>query len=226
MDVLVTGGTGYIGRRLIPRLAAGGHSVRALVRPGSEAKAPAGCEVIAGNALDPADVGAALTGGGTLVHLIGVPHPSPAKAAEFERVDGASVEAALEGVRRAARSGAALRHFVYLSVAHPAPAMRAYWSVRQRCERRIAELGVAATFLRPWYVLGPGHRWPVVLAPLYAFARLIPAWRQTADRLALIRLADMLAALRWAVENPPAAGVRAIGAGEIEAIGKARLALD
>jgi uncharacterized protein YbjT (DUF2867 family) len=222
MDVLVTGGTGYIGRRLIPLLAEDGHRVRTLVRRGSEGKAPPGCEAVPGNALDPANGAAALAAGGTLVHLVGVAHPSPAKAAEFERVDGASVEAALEGIRRAAGSGAALRHFVYLSVAHPAPAMRAYWSVRQRCEARIAASGVAATFLRPWYVLGPGHRWPVALAPLYALARWIPAWRETAARLALVRLADMLGALRWAVENPPAAGVRVVEAGEITAIGRAR----
>ncbi|MBC8647778.1 MAG: NmrA family NAD(P)-binding protein, partial [Thermoanaerobaculia bacterium] len=36
--VFVTGGTGYIGRRLIPAVVAAGHVVTALVRPGSETR--------------------------------------------------------------------------------------------------------------------------------------------------------------------------------------------
>ncbi len=50
--VFVTGGTGYIGRRATLALLANGHRVRALARPGSQHKLPAGCEVALGNALD------------------------------------------------------------------------------------------------------------------------------------------------------------------------------
>jgi NAD(P)-dependent dehydrogenase (short-subunit alcohol dehydrogenase family) len=50
--VFVTGGTDYMGRRVIPALLARGHRVRALVREGSKAKLPSGCEAVVGNALD------------------------------------------------------------------------------------------------------------------------------------------------------------------------------
>ncbi|MEK6570662.1 MAG: NAD(P)H-binding protein, partial [Bacteroidota bacterium] len=50
--VFITGGTGYMGRRLIPELLRRGHEVRALVRNGSELKLPAGCPFIVGDALD------------------------------------------------------------------------------------------------------------------------------------------------------------------------------
>ena len=51
-NVFIAGGTGYIGQRLITRLRERGHSVLALVRPGSERKLPNGCDVVLGNALD------------------------------------------------------------------------------------------------------------------------------------------------------------------------------
>jgi uncharacterized protein YbjT (DUF2867 family) len=67
--------------------------------------------------------------------------------------------------------------------------------------------GIDATFVRPWYVLGPGHRWAYALVPFYWIAERLPATRDSAQRLGLITISQMLEALVWAVENPPA-GVR------------------
>ncbi len=50
--VFIGGETGYIGRALIPRLVAHGHSLTALARKGSEHKIPPGCTIQIGNALD------------------------------------------------------------------------------------------------------------------------------------------------------------------------------
>jgi nucleoside-diphosphate-sugar epimerase len=50
--VFMTGGTGYMGQRLITSLLERGHEVRALVRAGSEKKLPAGCTAVPGNALE------------------------------------------------------------------------------------------------------------------------------------------------------------------------------
>src|SRR4029453_1641514 len=46
-----------------------------------------------GNALEAASFADAIPPDATVVHLVGTPHPSPAKAAEFERVDFASIRA-------------------------------------------------------------------------------------------------------------------------------------
>ena len=135
------------------------------------------------------------------MHLVGTPHPSPSKAAEFQRVDLPSILASVEAARRARAA-----HLVYVSVAHPAPVMHAYIEVRSAGERAITDAGLTATILRPWYVLGPGHRWPYLLVPLYAIARVIPSTREAAERLGLVTLPQMVDALVRAVENPPPAG--------------------
>jgi uncharacterized protein YbjT (DUF2867 family) len=201
--VFVTGGTGYIGHPLIAALQQRGHGVHALVRPGSEPKLPAGALPVFGNALDASTFASSVPRGATMVHLVGTPHPNPSKAAEFQRVDLASIASTAAA---ATRAGA--RHIVYVSVAHPAPVMRAYIAVRQQGEALVEETGIPATILRPWYVLGPGHRWPYLLIPFYAALRRLPATRDAARRLGLVTRAMMVAALVKAVETPPAAGVR------------------
>jgi uncharacterized protein YbjT (DUF2867 family) len=196
--VFITGGTGYVGSRLAAALLERGHAVRALTRPASVTRLPEGVEAVLGDALEASSYQGVVRRGDTFVHLVGTPHPSPAKAAEFRRIDLPSVQAAV-----AAASAAGVAHFVYVSVAHPAPIMHAYIAVRREGEAAIAQSDLTATIVRPWYVLGPGHWWPVALTPLYAAARLLPAWRAGAERLGLVTIHEMLATLIWAVEHPP-----------------------
>ena len=207
--VFIAGGTGYIGQRLIPRLLEQGHRVRALVRPGSEKKLPSGSEPVLGDALDPATYKANIAPADTFVQLVGVAHPSPAKAAAFRQIDRPAGMGAVDAAK-----AANIRHFVYLSVAHPAPMMHAYIAVRRECEAVIASAGLNATILRPWYVLGPGHRWPYILIPVYKLAEQLPMTREGARRLGLVTLEQMIRALVFAVENP-AQGIRAVGVPEI-----------
>lgn len=204
-DVFVTGGTGYIGQQLVRALLARGHRVRVLTRQSSATRVPIGASAVIGDALDANTFRGALGSNDTLVHLVGTPHPSPAKAAEFRRVDLPSIQAAV-----AAASTARVAHLVYVSVAHPAPVMKVYIEVRSAGEAAIARAGLTATVLRPWYVLGPGHRWPMALLPMYVMAEFFPATRTGARRLGLVTIGQMIAALVHAVEHPPASGTRRI----------------
>jgi uncharacterized protein YbjT (DUF2867 family) len=196
--VFVTGATGYMGRALIAALLRRGHGVRALARRQSVQHIPPGAESVLGNALEPGTFADKVAPADTLVHLVGTPHPSPAKAASFRAVDLPSVDAALAAAR-----AAQVAHFVYVSVAQPAPVMQAYIAVRQEGEARIRASGMPATILRPWYVLGPGHRWPYLLVPFYALAALVPPLRETALRLGLVTIGQMVGALVAAIERGP-----------------------
>src|ERR1051326_5342820 len=166
-NVFVTGGTGYIGQRLIPELLGRGHTVRALVRNGSDAKLPEGAAIVRGNALDGATFASQVAPSDTFVQLVGV--------------------------------------------AHPSPVMRDYVAVRAEGERLVRESGIAATFIRPWYVLGPGHRWPYFILPLYWLLGLNPKSRDTARRLYPVKLRSVVRAIADAVDRPPD-GVRIIEA--------------
>jgi uncharacterized protein YbjT (DUF2867 family) len=201
--VFVAGGTGYLGRAVIPELLARGHTLRALVRPGSEGKLPPGCRVVVGNALEAQSFVDAITPSDTFLQLVGTPSPSPRHAAEFERVDFGSLRASV-----AAASAARVSHFVYVSVAQPAPIMQAYVNVRARGEALVRESGIPATILRPWYVLGPRHRWPYLLLPIYGLLWLVPSKRETVRRLALITLQTMKRAIVAAIEDPVQEGAR------------------
>jgi uncharacterized protein YbjT (DUF2867 family) len=205
--VFISGGTGYLGQAVIAALLKRRHNVKALARRGSEHKLPSNVEVVTGNALDAMTFSCA--GSDTFLHLVGTPHPAPWKGAEFRAIDLPSLQASV----RAAVDGG-VSHFIFLSVAQPAPIMRAYIEVRAQCEGIIQDAGLTATILRPWYVLGPGHRWPAALLPVYWLAEKIPALRDGASRLRLVTLGQIISAMVWAVENPPSKH-RILGAPDI-----------
>jgi uncharacterized protein YbjT (DUF2867 family) len=175
-SIFITGATGYMGQRLIPCLAERGHQVKALIRKGSESKLPVSTNRVIADPLELNSYTHEIRPADTLVHLLGVPHPTPAKAAQFREVDLVSIRVA---VKAAGESG--IRHFVYLSVAQPAPIMKTFLEVRRVGEEMIRASGMTATFVQPWYVLGPGHYWPYPLLPLYWVLERLPPTRESAE---------------------------------------------
>jgi uncharacterized protein YbjT (DUF2867 family) len=194
--VFLTGSTGYLGRATSAALIARGHAVDALCRASAKAKLVAGVNAVIGDSLDAASYESLLRPDHVVVHLVGTPKPAPWKAESFERVDLGSVQ---QLARATAESPVA--HVVYVSVAQPAPTMRAYVDARRRAEAVLRETNLPLTILRPWYVLGPGHRWPMVLQPFYWLAERVPSLRDGARRLGMVTLAQMVSALVTAVET-------------------------
>ncbi|MBV8549806.1 MAG: NAD(P)-dependent oxidoreductase [Acidobacteriaceae bacterium] len=202
--IFVTGGTGYVGSRVIPALYAEGHEVVALFRSSSRSKVPSSCIPAEGNALAGDSYRHHVRGADTFLHLVGVSHPSPAKAREFMEID---LKAGLEAIRVARESN--VNHFVFMSVAHPAPVMQAYIQARVECEQAIVASHLNSTILRPWYILGPGHRWPYVLLPFYKAGELFPKTRDGALRLGLLSIHEIVNGLVHVIANP-SHGVRVL----------------
>jgi uncharacterized protein YbjT (DUF2867 family) len=214
--IFITGGTGYVGKSLIPILINNGFQIKALVRPGSENKLTDNVEIITGNALEEKSFINKIKPAETFIQLVGISHPNPMKAKQFREIDLVSAKASIE-----AASKTGIKHFIYISVAHPAPIMKEYIEVRKETENFISEKKINATLIRPWYILGENHYWPYVFLPAYWLLKKIPATRETAKRLEPVRLEHILKVLLLAVQFP-AAGVRVIEAPQIKNINKAK----
>src|SRR5687767_11491297 len=106
-NVLVSGGTGYLGRAMMPRLLERGHAVRSIVRRGSTGKLPQGAGVIEADALDAGAFTRHVASSDTFVHLTGVAKPAPWKGRQFRAVDEVSLKASV-----AAAVASDVRHFI------------------------------------------------------------------------------------------------------------------
>lgn len=197
--VFISGATGYIGTRLTKQLLQRGHKVIALVRKGSEYKVPKGTEIVVADPFDAKSFQQLIPKDSVFVQLLGVSHPSPKKAQQFKDIDLQSVKVSADAAASAGVSG-----FIYVSVSmSPTKLMKAYQDVCKEGEAYCKNKKLNCTFIRPWYVLGPGHWWPIILYPFYGIAKLIPSWRQQARSKALVTIRQMIDTLINAIKDEP-----------------------
>ncbi|HEU5402777.1 MAG TPA: NAD-dependent epimerase/dehydratase family protein [Terriglobales bacterium] len=114
--VAVTGATGFIGRHVVSRLVEQGHSVRTLVRNGSETRLPAGVSAVSGEVTDAAAVGQALRGAETVIHLAGVAHTTLTSDEDRNLARAVNVNGTSNVLEAASRLGT--RRVVLASSAH------------------------------------------------------------------------------------------------------------
>lgn len=197
--VFIAGGTGYIGKRLIKILLREGHEVIALAREQSIKKLPDGCKVVIGSPFDASSYVNSIPADCVFVHLVGVAHPGPKKKEQFYSIDLASLKVSVEAAKQAK-----VNHFVYMSVAQsPTKVMADYQQARRLGEELVLTSGLTSTFIRPWYVVGPGHYWPLLFQPIFKLLEIIPKTSAKAKALALVSLGQMLRTLNIVVINPP-----------------------
>jgi len=177
----VTGGTGFVGQRLLRRAVEDGHRVRALTRRPQPAHV--GVEWIEGDLSDPGDL---CRGADAVIHIAGVINAED--RAGFFRGN-------VEGTR--AVTGAALaagaRRFVHVSsLAAREPALSTYGASQAAAETVVADSGLDWVAVRPPGVYGPGDRETL---ELFALARRGIALVPLRGRGSWIHVDDLAAAL-------------------------------
>lgn len=180
MRILVTGATGYVGGRLVPRLLAAGHTVRCLVRDAARLQGRpwvGQVEIVQGDVLDEASLVPAMVGVAVayyLVHSLGSGPDFHERDARAARAFGLATRAA--GVAR----------IVYLGgLGDPSTDLSEHLRSRQQTGEALREAGVPVTEFQAAVIVGAGslsfemiryltERVPVMICPSWVYTRIQP----------------------------------------------------
>ncbi len=194
--VFLTGGTGYLGRRLIPRLTRAGHTVIALARtPGA---AIPSVEWVQGALEAPDGYRAALARCSVVLHCAA--RTGKARAAEFEQSNVGGTRALLEAAKAA--GVARVVHVSTIAVRYPALSGYPYGQSKLAAEQVVKDSGLAYTIVRPTIILGPGAGIWASLSKL-AGAPFIPMFGPGTARVQPIHVDDVADALVDVVARAP-----------------------
>jgi len=153
MDVLVTGGTGFIGAALCRELDERGHDVTALSRSPGDAALPSSVETVMGDVTDPGSIADAFEGRDAVYNLVAL---SPLYDTRGDRThDRVHLGGTEHAVRAAEEAGAS--RFVQMSALDADPGgPTAYLRAKGEAERVVRESGLDWTIFRPSVVFGDG----------------------------------------------------------------------
>jgi uncharacterized protein YbjT (DUF2867 family) len=153
VKILVTGGTGFVGSRIVHALRAEGRDVRALVRRPERGAhlASLGVELATGDVTDPASLAAAADGCTHVVHLVAILKGKPH---DFERVMTRGTQNVI-----AAAKGAGIERFVLMSALGTTVTTKdvvPYFGAKFAMEQDTIMSGLEYTIFRPSFVFGRG----------------------------------------------------------------------
>jgi NADH dehydrogenase len=195
--VLVTGATGYVGRRLVPRLVESGLEVRALVRSPETASLPVGVEAVRGDLTEPGTLAPACEGMATVVNLAAVTADRKAPPGGYDAVHAEGVAA----LATAARDAGVVR-FVHMSgidnvSGDPGP----YLLGRRRGEQAVRESGVPWAMLRPSIMFGGADSAFVKAMARLVRAPVVPVAGDGQVRIQLVWVEDVARCLETLVRD-------------------------
>ena len=201
--ILITGGTGFIGSRLVKHLAAHGHRVRVMVvenDPLLSSLAGVACEVVTGDITRPQSLECPLSGVRTVFHLAAVLYSHDAGL--FRKINLEGTKNLLEGSVRAG-----VEHFVYVSAAAAGYRVRtSYGETKHLAEElmRVPRERTSFTIVRPTLVFGPsggGQELVMYVEQLREFRWFIPLVGGGKAKKRWVFVDDLIAALALVVDR-------------------------
>ena len=202
--IAVTGATGYIGGRLVPRLLAAGHRVRVLSRDASKLRdVPWGgdVEVVTGS-LDDAGAAAALCEGAAVVYYLVHSMGAQGRRAGRSRNGFPARERACAETLSAAARDAGVRRIVYLSGLNPGTGLSRHLASRAEVGRILLGSGVPTAVLQAGLVIGSGSASFEMVRHLTDVLPVMPAPRWVLNRVQPIAVRDALHYLEAAAGLP------------------------
>ncbi len=206
--VLVTGATGFVGRRVVKALAEGGHSVRAMVHDPRHAAPlqPYNVQLVRGDVLDPASLADAFREADAVIHLVAIIREKGAMT--FQRVN---YQGTRNVVQAAATAG--VKRLVHVSAigASSDPANRYMYS-RWLAEQEVVRGGIPYTILRFSVGFGEGDEFFNRLAAVVRMSPLVPVIGDGKARFQPMAVEDVARCILLALERQDTIG-RAIDLG-------------
>ena len=197
--ITVFGGTGFLGRRIVRRLAERGYGVRvASRRTGSTAFSEYGKRIacLSGDLRDPGFVEAALEGAAAAVNCVSLYVEKGRDTFEAVHLRGA------EALARSAQDGG-LRTLVHVSGINAGPqSLSGYARMRGRGDEAVRAAFPDAVILRPGAIFGPGDRFFNLFADMARASPVLPLFGNGATRLQPVYVGDVAEAAVRAIENP------------------------
>lgn len=180
MTLAVTGGTGFVGRRLIDLAVARGHRLRALTRRAQEPRA--GVDWIEGSLDDRDALERLVTASDAVIHVAGVINAPDAAGFEAGNVTGTLA-------MLAAATAAGTQRFIHVSsLAAREPALSQYGASKARSEELVQSSGLSWVIVRPPAVYGPGDKETL---ELFKMAKAGVILLPPRGRLSLIHVDDL-----------------------------------
>ncbi|EQD42949.1 NAD-dependent epimerase/dehydratase, partial [mine drainage metagenome] len=201
--IVLAGGSGFVGRHLATRLAAGGYRIRILTRDGArvrDLRVLPTLEILAHPAIyHPDRVTQAVSGAQTLVNLVGVLHEGRRHDRRFEWTH--------VGITRnllAAAEGSRVRHFIQVSaLGSETPRTRSrYLASKARAEALVQSSGLDWALVRPSVIYGPDDDFLMRFANLLRFAPGIFPLTCPDTELAPVDIEDIVKALMTLIGKP------------------------
>lgn len=189
--VLVTGATGYVGGRLVPRLVEAGSRVRCLARQPQRlsSRVPAGVEVVAGDVLDGPSLTRAMQGVSAAYYLV----HSMGATGDFEEQDRQAADHFAEAAR-----AAGVRRMIYLGgLGEDQAGLSAHLRSRHEVGERLRAHGVSVVEFRASIIIGSGSlSFEMIRALVERLPMMVtPRWvRVTAQPIAIDDVLDYLVA--------------------------------